>query len=154
VYLKQISIALLVLLFAAHLVAKPSPTASDCIFPIWTPTTSVQTGPNAIVCETYFLGIMVNRSSVPCQASTTTTPGHYTCDSSPSATKDCIGGANHIIQVFQAYKGECEGNTGLNIEVGGVTIGIDWWKAVCKADGPPINSVMVTDAAIGCPSQY
>ncbi len=128
---------------------KPVETAS-CIEPTWIPTDIRRIGPYTYTCRTYFLGIVVHTSTVSCQTSIRTTPGHYKCSDAISETVDCLGSVNSVIESTQKYKARCKGQTGLNIEVGGVEIGIDWWEAVCEVDGAPINVVMMTDSSIPC----
>lgn len=140
--------------FAPLVSAAPTvatPVVGDCVTPEWVPTTIVRINPYILTCRTYFLGIHVHTSTVRCQDFTRTTPGHYKCTDIPNEHVDCIGGVNNVIETTQPYKSECEGATGLSIEVGGVEIGIDWWKAVCKTDGPPINAVKTTDSSVPCP---
>lgn len=128
----------------------PSVAPGDCKYPEWVPTEILDIGPYTYTCKTYFLGILVHTSTVTCQRSTRTTPGHYKCTSTPSASVDCIGGVNNVIETTQPYKARCKSSTGLSIEVGGVQIGIDWWEAVCEKDGPAINAVKTTDSSVPC----
>lgn len=136
--------------FALPAAPTVAPPAGDCIVPKWVPTKIKRIGAHTGVCKTYFLGILVNTSTVACQDSKRTTPGHYKCTSRKSEIEDCRAGLNNVIETTQAYKGECEGATGLNVDVGGVEVGIDWWKAVCKTNGAPILAVKVTDSRTFC----
>lgn len=107
-------------------------------------------GTRSYTCPTYFFGIHIMDSTVNCPDWKRTIPDHYHCTTITSTISDCVNGTGNKVITNQPMKVECEGQTGLNIEFGGVEIGIDWWKAVCKKDGAVNNGIHVADSAIGC----
>ena len=108
-------------------------------------------GTNVITCKTYFLGILVNTSTINCPDWKKTTPKHYHCTTIVNTLQKCVVGTGNVIISDQPMKGECEGATGLNVSIGGVEFGIDWWKAVCKNNGAPVLSIHAADSPLPCP---
>jgi hypothetical protein len=99
---------------------------------------------------TYFLGLKVHTSSVPCQDYTVTYPAHRHCTEEVSEVEDCIVGVVPIVITLQRYICECESSSGLEVEIAGVKFTIGWYRAECNTVGGPISSAVNTDASTGC----
>jgi hypothetical protein len=97
-------------------------------------------------CSCTLLGYTL--SSVACQKSVDSTPGHQKCSGS-SLVIDCSPDGEVSI-LRQDYKCECS-VVGPDVSIGGVTIGIGPAVAKCLKDGGPYPNGTVTDAeAIPC----